>query len=288
MHKEPCPQSSEQDYTDRLHPLKVFRPKKDPPLNGLLDSILRSAGVLHAGGREGAFASFRPGPFSGHSMHQETVVSVSRMRALDRYAIAAGVPGRLLMEVAGHGAFQLLSRVRTGHRTVSILTGSGNNAGDGFVVARYCASSGIQCRVLAVAPVEAFPDGDARANASLLETFSVPVETCDPETLARHVGDSDIVVDGLLGTGLSGDVRAPYDAVISALNKSGRQVLALDVPSGLCGDTGRVLGVAVRARWTVTFGARKQGLLVGDGPAHAGEVTVVPLPFPPDSWNEVP
>ncbi|NRA97844.1 MAG: NAD(P)H-hydrate epimerase [Planctomycetes bacterium] len=221
-------------------------------------------------------------------MHHETVVSVSRMRALDHHAIASGVPGRLLMEVAGHGAFRFLSRVRTSDQPITILTGGGNNAGDGFVVARYCAAAGMSCQVLAVAPVDSLPDGDTRKNASLLEAFSVPVATCDPEALVRCLADSDIVVDGLLGTGLSGDVREPYRAVISALNGSKRPVLSLDIPSGLCGDSGHVLGSAVHARWTVTFGARKQGLLIGDGPAHTGEVTVVPLPFPPDAWTTSP
>lgn len=218
-------------------------------------------------------------------MHHESVVSVSRMRALDRYAISAGVPGRVLMEVAGHGAFRELSRVRSAGGTVTIITGKGNNAGDAFVVARYCAAGGIPCRVLAATPIDSLPASDAHANAALLRPFSVPVDTCEPEGLALRLGHSDLVVDGLLGTGLTGDVRAPYDAVIAAINECGRPVLALDLPSGLCGDTGRVLGAAIRAEWTVTFGALKQGLLTGDGPSHAGEVTVVPLPFPPDSWT---
>ena len=78
----------------------------------------------------------------------------------------------------------------------------------------------MNCQVLAVAPLNSLPDGDTRENASLLEAFYVPVATCDPEALVRCLADSDIVVDGLLGTGLSGDVREPYRAVISALNGS--------------------------------------------------------------------
>lgn len=220
-------------------------------------------------------------------MHHEAVVSVARMRALDRYAIAAGVPGRLLMEVAGHGAFRLLARVRSADGPVAIVTGKGNNAGDGFVVARYCAASGIPCRVLALDPLDAFAPGDARDNGELLARFGVPIEPCDPATLARELHAASVVVDALLGTGLSGPVRSPYDDAIRALD-GGPPVLALDLPSGLCGDTGQILGVAVRAAWTATFGAMKQGLLADHGPAHAGKVTVVSLPLPPDAWTAVP
>jgi len=216
-------------------------------------------------------------------MARSSVISVSGIRTLDREAVAAGVPGQVLMEIAGFQAFQRLGQFHP-LGAVTVLAGKGNNAGDAFVVARYLASAQRPCRVFALLDPSAYT-GDAAINAALLESFGLEF-TClsDADALSSAIAGASVVVDGLLGTGLSGDVRPPLASVIDAVNVSPTPVLSLDLPSGLCGDTGRVLGTAVRADHTVTFGALKPGLLEGSGLTHAGIVSVAPLPYPPGAW----
>ena len=213
-------------------------------------------------------------------------LTVSQIRELDRHTIEdGGTPGRLLMETAGHGAFQALLAMPGGTeptRPVLVAAGKGNNAGDGFVVARFLASRSIPVRVACVADPLKGPGGsDATENARLLAAYGVAIETLSAENAGSLARSCCAVVDALLGTGLQGPVRAPYDAIIDAINTSGRPVLALDLPSGLCGDTGRILGTCIRARCTVTFGALKWGLERGRGAEMAGTVELVSLPFLP-------
>ena len=217
-----------------------------------------------------------------------STLSVSQVRELDRWTIEeAGVPARLLMEIAGVGAHRVLANSGVPRSPVIVLAGRGNNAGDAYVVARLAAAAGDRVHVLASEPPASLPPGDARANAELLVHYGLEVEPLTVSTLPDHLAGAGVVVDGLLGTGLRGDVRPPYDSLIAAINRSGRPVLALDLPSGLDGDRGEPLGIAVQARWTATFGAMKHGLAKGAGPSLAGEVTLVPLPFVPAAWAAI-
>ncbi len=218
-------------------------------------------------------------------MATPSVISVTGIRTLDRNAITAGLSGRVLMEIAGFQAYQQVDQLHP-RGAVVVLAGKGNNAGDAFVVARYLAAAGRACQVFCLLDPSDYT-GDAGVNASLLQTFRLtPTRLQVSDQLMESLGSAEVVVDGLLGTGLTGDVRPPLDAVIEAVNESPSPVLSLDLPSGLCGDTGQVLGVAVRANHTVTFGALKPGLLEGAGPSHAGAVTVAPLPYPPGDWAD--
>jgi NAD(P)H-hydrate epimerase len=155
------------------------------------------------------------------------------------------------------------------------------------VLARACAAAGVPVRLLALEAPSDFPPGPARDNADLLPAFGVPVATLDPGSLKREARAAEVVVDALLGTGISGRVRPPYDAAIEAVNACGRPVLALDLPSGLHGDTGLILGCAVRATWTVTFGAWKAGMFAGEGPRRCGIPRLVHLPFSPEAWRRI-
>ena len=200
------------------------------------------------------------------------------VRELDRRAIEeGGISGETLMIRAGEAAFRHLQAHWPGVERPAIVCGSGNNGGDGYVVALLALRAGLQPEVYAtVAP--AALRGEARAMAERALADGVPVTV-----LAEAVPDfsaHDLVVDGLLGTGLAGPVRPALGAVIEAINDCGLPVLALDIPSGLGADTGAVLGHAVRADVTVTFVGMKRGLLTGAGPACCGQLYFEDLAIP--------
>src|SRR5207302_1909372 len=168
---------------------------------------------------------------------------------------------------AGEAALRYLrTRWPMAHRIV-IVCGRGNNAGDGYVLARVAQAAGLTVTVLGAAPA-----AELRADArQAYEEFGASGGVAHPFS-AERLTSGEVIVDALLGTGLEGDVRPELAQVIRAINSSGRPVFALDVPSGLDSDAGVALGEAVRADATVTFVGLKTGLLVGDGPEFAGAV----------------
>jgi NAD(P)H-hydrate epimerase len=186
------------------------------------------------------------------------------------------------MENAGRGAADRLRRLAPGAR-VLIACGPGNNGGDGGVVARHLDAWGYAVRVVWFARPDQIR-GDASAQRTILERSGVDQQTWDgPPDLARldaFLADADWVVDGLLGTGLTRTVEGPLRTVIEALNRSGRPILALDLPSGLDADTGRPQGVAVRAKETVTFVAPKLGFSAPGAAEYTGVINVVDIGVP--------
>ena len=211
-----------------------------------------------------------------------SLYSSAQVRALDRYAIQQlHIPGYTLMKRAGEAALRYLRmRWPTCHRIV-VVCGGGNNGGDGYVLARFAQAAGLKVTVLAAVPPDSL-SGDARqAHAD----FIASAGEAHPFT-AERLGEGEVIVDALFGTGLRTDVRAPAADVITAMNAAGRPLFALDVPSGLHSDTGTALGVAARADCTLTFIAMKTGLWVGDGPEYCGTVFFddleLPIPSTPD------
>ncbi|MFO0750013.1 MAG: NAD(P)H-hydrate epimerase [Myxococcota bacterium] len=214
----------------------------------------------------------------------ELVASQAEVRAMDRAAIDGwGLPGRLLMELAGAGATRLV-RERTGGVAgkAVVLCGPGNNGGDGWVVARHLAAAGWTVRVVATA--EPAPGTDAHVNFALWQRLGGEVRTAERGATARMknwLNHANVIVDAVFGTGLKRDVEGAAADLIAAANEADHGLkVALDLPSGLDGDSGQVLGVAFRADLTATFGLAKTGLYLGAGPAHAGEVVVVPIAWP--------
>lgn len=215
------------------------------------------------------------------------VFTAEEMRRLDRRAIEElGIPGAVLMENAGRGAaaairarLGALGAPRRGAR-VAIVCGKGGNAGDGFVVARWLRRWGVRPAVLLVFP-PAEITGEARAKLQALRRAGIrPVHLADERPAAAMLADADVVVDALLGTGSRGAPAGPVARAIALMNKSGRPVVALDVPSGLDADGGPPPGAAVRARLTLTFAGLKRGLVTGPGVDLAGEVQVIPIGVP--------
>ncbi len=203
-------------------------------------------------------------------------------REIDRRAIAAGTDGYVLMQRASAAAFALLLKRWPQARRVLVLCGAGNNAGDGYVLARFAVDAGllVEARAL-VEPTNL--SGDARR---AFDDFAAAGGEAKPWGAAHaEYGDRfDVAVDGLIGTGLSRQVDGEFAAAIARLNRSGLPVLALDIPSGLAADTGVDLG-AVRADATITFIADKIGLHTADAPAVVGELWFAGLDIPTEVAN---
>jgi hydroxyethylthiazole kinase-like uncharacterized protein yjeF len=195
------------------------------------------------------------------------------VREIDRAAVQAdGLAGGELMARAGGAAFASLRRRWPEARRIAVFCGSGNNGGDGYVVARLAREAGWDVTLCATG-APAAPDGDAAQARRAWQAAGGTVQAATREAAAN----ADVVVDALLGIGLS---RAPQGAVVAAIeaiNAAGRPVLALDLPSGLDADRGVAPGIAVRATATSTFVADKPGLHTGAGRALCGDIELEPL-----------
>ncbi|TRX74009.1 NAD(P)H-hydrate dehydratase [Pseudomonas mangiferae] len=192
--------------------------------------------------------------------------SAAQVRDLDARLIAAGTPGFDLMQRAARATWNALRRRWPDAGALTVLAGHGNNAGDGYLVAVLATRAGWQVRVLAVGEPTRL-EGDARRAHA--EALAAGVEVLSWSTQSAVEG---VAVDALLGTGFHGTLRAPYAEAIRWLNASGAPILAVDLPSGLEADSGRVPEVAVRAELTVTFIGLKLGLFSGEGADMAGDL----------------
>ncbi len=191
-----------------------------------------------------------------------------QVRELDRRAIQDhGIPGIALMERAGKVAFDVLQQRWPRARKLLVVAGAGNNAGDGFIVAALARQAGLAVRVVTLSDPQQL-QGEALEAWWQMQATDLMPEPFSPEPF----GWADVVVDAILGTGLRGAVREPFAQAIEAVNAADCPVLALDIPSGLCADTGQPLGVAVRAAATVSFIGLKQGLFLSRGPDYRGEL----------------
>ena len=197
------------------------------------------------------------------------------VRELDRLAIeAGGIPGIALMERAGLASWRVLRERWPAARRVSVVAGPGNNGGDGFVVARLAAEDGLSVSVCLTGDAARIT-GDARTAYRRLPEV---LRGVDPAP--SLVDDADVVVDALFGTGLTREVEGAAAAAVEGINSGDAPVLALDVPSGIHSDTGRVLGAAVRADVTVSFIGLKQGLFTREGRECGGEILYRDLGVP--------
>lgn len=210
--------------------------------------------------------------FSPHGLPAE-VFSAAQVRELDRIAIEEeGTPGYLLMCRAGEAALATLTRRWPSAGNVLVYCGAGNNAGDGYVVARLCRSRGLAVRVVAVGPTARL-GGDAATALRDCRDSGVAIAEEGEASVDSEGFEPDVIVDALLGTGVDRPVTGAFADAVRAINASAVPVLALDIPSGLHADTGMPLGDTVSADATVTFVGLKQGLFLGRAPDFRGELT---------------
>ena len=207
--------------------------------------------------------------------------SAAQVRALDAHAIALGTEGYTLMRRAAEAALRALrSRWPTALRVV-VVTGGGNNGGDGFVLARFAQAAGLTATVAAVVAPTALRGDAARAAEDFRASGGRILEY-----EASQLKSADVVVDALLGTGLRQPVRAAMAQAIDAINACERPVFALDLPSGLNADSGDVMGTAIRATCTISFVALKTGLFLKQGPEHVGRLLFDDLEVSPPEHEQ--
>lgn len=213
-------------------------------------------------------------------MHGHELLTAEEMGRADALAIAAGVPGLSLMEAAGRAvADQAIDLVARKGATIAVVCGPGNNGGDGFVAARLLREQGCRVRVGLLGSRERLT-GDAAAVAA---RWGADVEKLTSATLAG----ADVIVDALFGAGLSRPLDGLAAEIVAAINASGKPALAVDVPSGLDGTTGRADGAVVQATRTVTFFRMKPGHLLLPGRLLCGEVRLADIGIPARVLEEV-
>lgn len=211
------------------------------------------------------------------------IVTGAEMRAAEQAAFAHGQNSFALMQAAGAAVAQAIQRAHpAGNASAMILCGPGNNGGDGFIVADLLARTGWR---VCVASMRARADykGDAGEAAAAWQGDLV---TCDPAYLVSLLAASTVLVDALFGIGLDRPLQGETAAVIDLVNRSSADIWAVDVPSGISADTGHVMGAAIRADHTVTFGWPKPGHLLLPGRAHVGTLHVAALGFDTASMPE--
>jgi NAD(P)H-hydrate epimerase len=215
---------------------------------------------------------------SRHLLYDPSAVRVIDERAAQSLAVSS----LALMERAGAAAYRSLRRRWPAARRICVVCGSGNNAGDGYILARLAHEDGLDVQVLRLAEVESM-QGDAAVAAAAFRDGGGTLQAFQADLLAS----ADVLVDAMLGTGLSRALEGEWLAAVAALNAGGQPILALDIPSGLHGGSGAIMGGAVSASATVTFIAYKSGLFTGSGPAVAGELEFAGLGVPEVAFEDV-
>jgi hydroxyethylthiazole kinase-like uncharacterized protein yjeF len=207
------------------------------------------------------------------------------VRAFDSWAInTLGIPGVVLMENAGRSCAELIMEKLEDvtNPKVCIFCGTGNNGGDGYVIARHLIKNGFEVTVVISGDVQKIK-GDAKINLDILRALGQKIEQLNPaddnieHKVETFTAGADMFVDGLFGTGLSGQVKNGYKKLIDGINAQKKPVLSVDIPSGLDCDTGQPLGVAVKATCTVTFVAVKKGFTSVDATLYTGDIYVASI-----------
>ena len=211
------------------------------------------------------------------------ILAPERMAKYDDYSIRTwGIPSMVLMENAGRSSYRLIKEryLQDGGRVV-VFCGRGNNGGDGFVIARYALRDGSKTEVYLLCS-RGDVKGDAALNMRLYEslggrTIEIGDDAARFESAVMH---AQVIVDAIFGTGLSKPLSDRDRAVVDTINRSGTPVVAVDIPSGIDGKTGRIMGGAVEASFTVTFGYPKPGHFLYPGAHHTGHLAVVDISLP--------
>lgn len=207
-----------------------------------------------------------------------------QIQELDRWAIdELGIPSIALMENAGRAVAEVvLKKLKSKPKaSVVIVCGTGNNGGDGFVVARHLLNKGLNVKIFLLGE-DMWLKADAFINYRALINMGINVGSLLEMTPAfkRTLGSADVIVDAMFGVGLNRPVQEPYYGVIKAINAQKAYVVAVDVPSGLDGTTGGIYSICVKASVTVTFSYPKKGFFKNQGPRHTGKLEIADIGIP--------
>jgi NAD(P)H-hydrate epimerase len=218
------------------------------------------------------------------------ISTVEQMHELDRRAIERyGIEDILLMENAAHALyFAILKHMGNprGKKFVA-FAGPGNNGGDAITLSRKLYSNGADVKIYLMSSPDKYR-GAARANYDIATRIGIPIENFEGDNaLVRYeVEKADAVIDGILGTGISRPVEGKYADAIRIINESSKLIFSVDIPSGISGNTGKIMGIAVKADYTVTFGLPKIGNILYPGYEHCGKLYVSHISFPPSNYED--
>lgn len=213
----------------------------------------------------------------------QDLYTAAGVRELDRIAIQEKKIAALeLMQRAGQAGFDVIRARWPRAKKIVVVCGTGNNGGDGYLVARLASLAGLNVSIIQVGDASKLSAG-ARVAADLCLAVNLPALSWKPSLIEA----ADVVVDALFGTGLDREPAGEWRRVIEDVNRLAQAVLSLDIPSGLHADTGKRMGIAIRADATVTFIGMKQGLLTAEGPGHCGEISFSALAVPADIYRQV-
>ncbi len=215
------------------------------------------------------------------------ISTVAQMGNLDKSATEGfGISQELLMENAGQAVyFVILKEFGIKNKKFAVFCGGGNNGGDGLVVARKIHSNGGEAKVFLLDDETKFK-GIAKGNFEIVSKMPIEIsKVSSNESIRAAIHNSDAIVDAIFGTGLVREVGGIYKDVIQVINESKKAVFSVDIPSGINGDTGEVMGVAVKANYTVTFGLPKIGNMLYPGYDHCGKLYLSHISFPPSLYN---
>jgi len=208
--------------------------------------------------------------------------SAKTVARLDQIAINdCGIPGYTLMRRAGQAVLDALLTHYADVKSILVLCGAGNNAGDGYVLARLAQAHGLDVRVVSMIDPEKLRGDATQAWKHWQECGeTVPYQN-------GLTADADVIIDALLGTGLTREVEADWKTLINAVNRSAVPVISVDIPSGLSADTGTISGAAINANQTITFIGLKKGMFTGSGKARCGEISFDDLGLPAEAYESV-
>jgi len=218
------------------------------------------------------------------------ISTVEQMHELDRRAIEKyGIEEKLLMENAAHAVYFVILKNMGSikNKRFVAFAGPGNNGGDAITVSRKLYSNGANVKIYLLSDPEKYR-GAARMNYEIAERIGIPMERfmAHDDIVRRNVEKAHAIIDGILGTGISRNVEGKYAEAINIINESGKPIFAVDIPSGINGNTGKIMGVAVKADYTVTFGLPKIGNILYPGFEHCGKLYVSHISFPPENYED--
>lgn len=232
--------------------------------------------------------------YSPESKEKYIIMTRRQVRDFDAWAInQMHIPGIVLMENAGRSCAELIvDHLKNVNKPkVCIFTGTGNNGGDGYVIARHLANTRIDV-IVVICGDRSKIKGDALINLRIIENMKLPIELIDPSdenilnVIRSKAAGCQVIIDAIFGTGLQGELRDEYARLITSINACGIDIIAVDIPSGLDCDTGLPLPVSIEAAATVTFVAVKKGFAVCPQSRQAtGRVYIASIGIDPSHYN---
>lgn len=224
-------------------------------------------------------------------------ISREESRRLDEIAVRTfKIPSLILMENAGlNAANEIYNSLRApSTQKVAVVCGKGHNGGDGFVIARHLHNRGVKVNVYTAGilmPLEPSPiPTDYMLNLEIIHAMGLDIleigSGVSLDKLPMFLASEDIIIDAILGTGLNGKVKTPYDEIIEIINSVDAYKIAIDIPSGLDADRGVPLGIAVKAQKTITMAAVKKGMTLPEAKEYTGDIVTVDISLPRELLNE--